>query len=69
MNLKKGSYTVEAAIFVSMLILIFMIAMKFAIGLYQEVCAGQPEYFQENLWVVDTFYEQEITGGLLNGEN
>lgn len=69
MNLKKGSYTVEAAIFVSMLILIFMIAMKFAIGLYQEVSAGQPEYFQENLWVVDTFYEQEITGGLLHGEN
>jgi hypothetical protein len=69
MNMKKGSYTVEAAIVVPLLLFVFVAAMNIAINLYQEIREGQPEYFSEELWVVDTFYKWEIAGGLINGEN
>jgi hypothetical protein len=69
MNLKKGSYTVEAAIAVPILIFTFVIAMKIGISLYQEIRDGEPDYFNDDVWVVDTFYKQELAGGLLSGEN
>jgi hypothetical protein len=67
--MKKGSYTIEAAIFVPILLFMFVAAMNTAIHLYQEIRDGQPEYYSETLWVVDTFYHWEMAGGLLDGEN
>jgi hypothetical protein len=67
--MKKGSYTVEAAIVVPMLIFTYVIAMHIAIGLYQEIRDDEQGYFGEELRVVDTFYIWENAGGLRNGED
>jgi hypothetical protein len=68
-NIKKGSYTVEAALVVPMLIFTYVIAMNVAIGLYEEIRDDEQDYFREELWVVDTFYNWENAGGLRNGED
>jgi hypothetical protein len=67
--MRKGSYTVEAAIVVPIVLFVFVKAMEMGISLYQEIRDGEPEYFQNDTWVVDTFYKQDFAGGLLHGEN
>jgi hypothetical protein len=54
---------------VPILIFTFVIAMKIGISLYQEIRDGEPDYFNDDVWVVDIFYKQELAGGLLSGEN
>lgn len=68
-SMKKGSFTIEAAVLVPLLLLIFMMAMQIAIHLYQEACTSADNYLSDQMWVVETFYKDDVIGGYLHGEN
>ena len=68
-KMQKGSYTVEAALTMPILIFIFVIAMKLGISLYQEASENTAKNSSDDLWVVEIFYKDDFVGGFLDGED
>ena len=56
----RGSYTVEAALIVPILIWTMMAAMCTGIELLKEVRAEHEEKQIEDLWAVDSFYRYQV---------
>ncbi len=56
----RGSYTVEAALIVPILIWTMMAAMCTGIELLKEVRAEHEEKQIEDLWAVDSFYKYQV---------
>lgn len=67
-SMQKGSYTVEAAITIPILLMVFVMAMKVGILLYKESEEYEKEISLEKDWVVETFYRDNLAGGILGGE-
>lgn len=55
----RGSYTVEAAILIPLLILLMTGGIKIAIGLYQEIKAEKALEDLTEFWAVDDFYFEQ----------
>lgn len=68
-RMQKGSYTVEAALTMSILIFTFVIAMKLGISLYQETSESAAKEHSDDMWVVKIFYKDDFVGGLLDGKD
>lgn len=56
----KGSYTVEAAVIVPLLIGTMAIAMRIAIMLYEEVRDQREEEAVQMMWEVEEFYRYQV---------
>lgn len=67
MNLRKGSYTIEAAFTIPLLLFTFAFAMRMAVLFYQESKEDENEYYENDIWSVEVFYRDEFVGGLMDG--
>lgn len=56
----KGSYTVEAAIIVPIMIWTMAIAMCTGITMYQEIQSEHEEAYIQDLWAVEAFYKYQV---------
>jgi len=56
----KGSYTVEAAVIVSIFLWSLTMSMKLGLDLYHEVRMEQEASTEKPLWEVDEFYFYQI---------
>lgn len=56
----KGSYTVEAAVLLPILIGTMAIAMCMGISLLEDIRREQEQKRIETLWVVDEFYNYQV---------
>lgn len=52
----KGSYTIEAAILVPLLLGVFLVTCNLSIFMYQEINNEHEEMKIENMWEVNDFY-------------
>lgn len=55
----KGSYTVEAALLIPLLIILMAGTIRVAIGLYQEIEAEEQLGDLAEYWAVDEFYFEQ----------
>ncbi len=67
MNLLRGSYTIEAAFTIPLLLFTFAFAMRTAVLFYQESKADATGYYKDDAWIVEVFYRDEFVGGLIDG--
>ncbi|SFG06068.1 hypothetical protein SAMN04487761_10333 [Lachnospiraceae bacterium C7] len=65
----KGSYTIEAAILVPLLIVVFMTSIKLGITLYQEIESEKEDQKIVNMWEVKDFYFVEAGKSLIDEKN
>ncbi|MCI5857840.1 MAG: pilus assembly protein [Agathobacter sp.] len=65
MNLRKGSYTVEAALTIPLLLFVFAFAMQLAVSFYQEGRIDEKGYYEDDTWIVKNFYRDEFVGGMI----
>ena len=56
----RGSYTVEAAIIVPIMIWTMAIAMCTGITMHQEIQCEHEETQIQDLWAVETFYKYQV---------
>jgi hypothetical protein len=63
-SIQKGSYTIEAALTIPILIFVMVIAMKLGITLLQEIREQNEVEVVENLWEVKDFYKVQGIGEL-----
>lgn len=68
MNLRKGSYTIEASLTVPILLFAMAIGMLLAIDLYQETLKTDEYYLVEDIWAVESFYRDDLVGGIIKNE-
>lgn len=54
--MKKGSYTLEAAIWIPFLMFIYWGSIQGGLSLYQEISKQELSRNLEAFWAVDTFY-------------
>ena len=64
----KGSYTVEAAIIVPILIFLLAIGMRAGLILYDEIRQEREQEILDGMWVVDDFYRFKNMGELTDGD-
>ncbi len=55
----KGSYTIEAALTMPILLFTMVVAMKMGIHLYQEIQSEKEYQMVEELWTVKDFYRNQ----------
>ncbi|MEE1079237.1 MAG: hypothetical protein UIC64_09360 [Agathobacter sp.] len=58
----KGSYTLEASVYIPIVIFVMAIAMRLCIVLYQEIRDEREQDEVVNMWVVDEFYTYKLVG-------
>lgn len=56
----KGSYTIEAAIIMSLFLFTIVAVMKISLSLYTEVKNQKEHEVLEKIWVVDDFYRLSL---------
>lgn len=56
----KGSFTVEAAVWIPMLIMIYATVIKTGINLYIEIREQKEQEAQKDMWLVDDFYKYQL---------
>lgn len=64
----KGSFTLEAAIWVPMLLLIYATVIKTGINLYVEVREQKECEAQKDMWMVDDFYKYQLVKEVVHGK-
>ena len=67
MNFLKGSYTIEAAFTIPLLLFTFAFAMRTAVLFYQESKEDVAGYYKDDAWIVEVFYRDEFVGGWIDG--
>lgn len=67
MNLLKGSYTIEAAFTIPLLLFTFAFTMRTAVLFYQESKEDVTGYYKDDAWIVEVFYRDEFVGGWIDG--
>jgi hypothetical protein len=60
----KGSYTVEGAIIIPIVML--AIAMKMGLVLYNEMKADRSYEYATDMWLVDDFYNYQVLKEVVN---
>ncbi len=65
MNLRRGSYTIEAALTIPLLLFVFAFAMRLAVSFYQGSRVDEKGYYEDDSWVVKVFYRDEFVGGMI----
>ena len=65
MNLRKGSYTVEAALTIPLLLFVFAFAMQLAVSFYQEGRIDEKGYYEDDTCIVTNFYRDAFVGGMI----
>lgn len=61
----KGSFTLEAAVIIPIMMAIYILVINMGIGMYQEICQQQEQEAQKDMWVVDQFYKYQIVGEIV----
>ncbi len=64
----KGSYTVEAALTVPLLVFVMAAGMRIGLGLYQEIKNENEAQLVEELWEVEDFYKNHWLKETLENE-
>ncbi len=64
--MNKAVYTIEAAVWVSVLLFVFMVAIQGGLDLYSEIANGSVSESVQEFWAVDSFYLKEGIEGVLN---
>lgn len=67
-RLKKGSYTVEAAILIPIYLFIMVGTIQIAISLYNEIKENSEVERVQKIWAVEEFYRNELIEELLKNE-
>lgn len=64
--MRKGVYTIEAAVWVSLLLFIFMVGILAGLHLYQETVQQEISEDVSNFWAVESFYLKNGIEGVLD---
>ena len=63
--MRKGVYTIEAAVWVSMLLMLFMVAIQGGLDLYSEIVQEEVSESLQEFWAVNSFYLRNGIEGVL----
>lgn len=55
----KGSYTIEAALTIPILLFVMLIGMKTGLSLYQDICREREQDAVMQVWAVKEFYRNQ----------
>ena len=61
---RKGSLTIEAAVIIPVYLLVIVVTIQLAIGLYCEIRDEQPDTTMQELWLVNDFYKYQTWKGV-----
>ena len=64
--MNKAVYTIEAAVWVSMLLFIFMMAIQGGLDLYSEIVQEDISEEVQDFWAVNSFYIKNGIEGVFN---
>lgn len=59
---RRGSYTVEAAIWVPILVIMFAVGIHIGLNLYEEIGNQKEQQIVVELWEVKDFYKNQWIG-------
>lgn len=59
-EMKKGSFTLEAAVLVPMLVMMYVLMINTGIKMYAEIREQKEQEAQAGMWMVDDFYKYQI---------
>ena len=62
---QKGSYTIEAAVWVPLMIMVLVLALKIGMSLYQEIGNQDIQQKLQRLDVVQEFYNYQVMEEIL----
>lgn len=65
-RLLKGSFTLEAAVLVPMLIAMYVLMINTGFDMYVEIQEEKEQEAQADLWMVDDFYRYQILKEVIN---
>lgn len=56
----KGSFTLEAAVLIPMLVMMYVLMVNTGIKMYVEIREQKEQEAQADMWMVDDFYRYQI---------
>lgn len=62
----KGSFTVEAAVLVPMLVMMYVLMINTGFNMYVEIREQKEQEAQLDMWMVDDFYKYQILKEVLH---
>ncbi|MCC8168656.1 MAG: hypothetical protein LIO37_04875 [Clostridiales bacterium] len=63
--MRKGVYTIEAAIWTSMLLMIFMVGIQCGLDLYSEIAEAEVSESVQEYWAVNSFYYKSLIADII----
>lgn len=64
----KGSFTIEAAVIITLFMLIIATGMKIGVNCYLEIKSEKEHEELKDFWVVDDFYRIKTLSGAVGGK-
>lgn len=61
---RRGSYTVEAAVWIPVLVFLFVAGIRIGLYLYEEINSQKEQQIAIELWEVKDFYKNQWIGEL-----